>query len=152
MNEGSVASASTWASVALLIGGAAVTVGVGGGMQFAVGVLTGFLASLFVHELGHVVAARACGLPVRRFTVHLLGGSVEYALTPPARTRAAVSMGGPAASALSALPALVLGAGTDGVDAVLGGLVAGSAVLMIVNLLPLPGSDGWHAASALRDR
>jgi Zn-dependent protease len=71
------------------------------------GVLIAFLlfGSVLVHELAHAAAARRCGLPVRRITMHFFGGAAEVdadSLRP--RAEAIVAVVGPLASgALAAL-------------------------------------------------
>ena len=41
--------------------------------------------SVLLHELAHSVLAKSYGLPVRRITLYLLGGSFSISDTPPRR-------------------------------------------------------------------
>jgi len=55
--------------------------------------------SVLIHELAHAIAARWCGLPVRRITMHFFGGAAEVdadSLRP--RAEAIVAVVGPLAS------------------------------------------------------
>jgi Zn-dependent protease/CBS domain-containing protein len=65
-------------------------------------------ASVFVHELGHALTALRLGLPVRRITLHLLGGVSEIAEEPPTPGRELlVSAAGPLLSLVIGGVALV---------------------------------------------
>lgn len=109
-------------------------------------------ASVLVHELGHVAVARAYGMPVRRVTLHLLGGvsELEGHMTTPGR-EFLVAVAGPALS-------LVLGglgwvalvtldpAGAAGI--LLFQLTAANLLVGVFNLLPGLPLDGGRVVKA----
>jgi Zn-dependent protease len=114
--------------------------------------LLGALAAPLLHEVGHVVGAALVGVEVDEVRVTPFGGAVTYAGEPDDAQRAAVSMAGPAASALGALTALllpVLDGETLSVVAALSGL---SVWHVVVNLVPIGGTDGGETLRALRRR
>lgn len=115
------------------------------------------LASVLLHEIGHLAVARAFGLPVRSITVTLLAGFTE--ITEPPQTPAreyAVAVCGPMVSLLLSGLALV-GAAACPDDSVaqllLDGAAATNGAIGVLNLLPgLPLDGGrvlrsvvWHA-------
>jgi Zn-dependent protease len=114
------------------------------------------LASVLLHEIGHLAVARAFGLPVRSITVTLLAGFTE--ITEPPQTPAreyAVAVSGPMVSVLLAGLAVV-GAATCPDDSIaqllLEGAAATNGAIGVLNLLPgLPLDGGrvlrsvvWH--------
>jgi Zn-dependent protease len=114
-------------------------------------VLGGLLAPL-LHELGHVVGARLVGVRVERMRVTPFGGSVRYAGDPVDAQRAAVSIAGPAASALGALSGLLVPL-LDGATLHVVEALSGISLLhVIVNLVPIGGSDGAETLRALTRR
>ncbi len=67
--------------------------------------ITGFIAALafftciLLHELGHALAARAMGMPIKGITLFLFGGVAELEAEPPsARTDFLMAIAGPAVS------------------------------------------------------
>ena len=123
----------------------------------------GLFASLGAHELVRVIASRACGVPVRRLTMFVLGGvtNVERAPLSP-RTEA---LGAIAAPAASIAIALVLACGVALASAplprewgdfdrlgapgiVLLELAAANLVVAAVNLLPAYPLDGGRVLRA----
>lgn len=122
-----------------------------------------FIVLLFdcvlLHELGHVAAARAFGIPTRDITLYPIGGlaRIQTGFENP-RQELAIASAGPAVSLLLAgllmviagtLPeALVLDATTDW-RAMAGMLAAANLALAVFNLLPIFPLDGGRIARAL---
>lgn len=150
----------TWLLVAALITWAfapqiqARLPGIGAGaylVSFAFAVL--LYGSVLLHELSHSVVALRFRLPVRRITLHLLGGVSE--ITEEPRTPGqdfAVAAAGPAVSlgiaalgwgALQVLPAVSV------VAVLVGELTLANLLVGIFNLLPGLPLDGGRLLSAL---
>ena len=118
--------------------------------------VTGFLASLVVHELAHAVVARRHGAAADEIRIGFFGGTGhgrhEYA-TPRGLWRAAAA--GPASSLGLAAACVGVTLGLAGLDAgrlpvvVFAGLAWINAVLAILNLLPGAGMDGGRLVQAL---
>ena len=108
--------------------------------------------SVLVHELSHTVVALQAGLPVRRISLHLLGGVSE--IERPARTagrEAGIAAAGPAVSL--AIAAVAFGVGEllePGTVARLlaRGLMVSNLVVGVFNLLPGLPLDGGRVLSA----
>jgi Zn-dependent protease len=110
------------------------------------------LASVLLHELGHALAARRHGVPVRRVTLDLLGGhtELEHDLLGP-RAEVVVALVGPAVS-------LVLGLAWLGAWAAMPDTWGGGEVVLQValvnlvvaayNILPGLPLDGGRALGA----
>lgn len=108
--------------------------------------------SVLVHELSHTVVALQAGLPVRRISLHLLGGISE--IERPARTagrEAGIAAAGPAVSLLIAAAAY---AGSELLDPDTVGrlltraLMVSNLVVGVFNLLPGLPLDGGRVLSA----
>jgi Zn-dependent protease len=115
------------------------------GYQGATLFVLGLYASVFLHELAHLAAARGFGLHVRSITLHLLGG--ETAIDSPRRTPVqefVVSVVGPLASIVIGVACFVLG----GQSAVLSALGWINVVIGVFNLLPGLPLDGGRALRA----
>jgi Zn-dependent protease len=115
------------------------------GARFGVG----FAALILVHELGHFIAIKRRGLPAE-MPVFLpgLGAYVRWqALGVTIRTRSFVSLAGPLAGCLGAAACAVLWYQTD--DAFWIGLASLSAMLNVLNLIPIWVLDGGQAILAL---
>jgi len=118
--------------------------------------VTGFLASLVVHELAHAVVARSHGAPADEIRIGFFGGTAhgrhEYA-TPRGLWRAAAA--GPASSLVLAAACAGVTLGLAWLDAgrlpvmVFAGLAWINTVLAIFNLLPAAGTDGGRLVQAL---
>jgi len=108
--------------------------------------------SVLVHELSHTVVALQAGLPVRRISLHLLGGVSE--IERPAKTagrEAGIAAAGPAVSL--AIAAVAFGVGEllePGTVARLlaRGLMVSNLVVGVFNLLPGLPLDGGRVLSA----
>src|SRR5688572_27829773 len=129
----------------------------------AVASATGLLASLVVHEIARGLAARACGVPVRRVTLFLLGGISDVEGRPASpKSEVAGAIAAPATS-LAISVALVLAIaitygpvpnsiedidrlGTPGV--VLAWLALANAAIAALNLLPAYPLDGGRLLRA----
>lgn len=125
-----------------------------GGWRFAVSLAFALLlyASVLVHELSHTVVALRAGLPVRRISLHLLGGVSE--IEKPAETpgrEAGIAAAGPAVSLLLALAgygvAQVLEPGTVG-RLLAQALLFSNLLVGIFNMLPGLPLDGGRVLSA----
>jgi len=108
------------------------------------GLLLGFLtvASLLLHEGGHMVAAGMLGVPVREFGLCRKGSYVRRAPGRMPLDDAAIALSGPTVNAL-------LAATLWNVPGVGHWLAIYNLILMLSNLAPLPGSDGRRALVAL---
>ena len=121
----------------------------------------GFFACLVLHELGHALAARTVGVPIRGITLFLFGGVAEMGDEPPsAGSEFFVAVAGPAVSAALAglfwLSALLLE--VPAVAVPLRFLAGINAVVLLFNLVPAFPLDGgrvlrsalWAALGDLR--
>lgn len=109
----------------------------------------GFALLILLHEFGHYVDIRRRGLPAD-MPVFLpgLGAYVRWnALGVTRITRAAVSLAGPFAGFLGALACLLVLRFTG--NPLFGALAGSSAMLNILNLVPVWYLDGGNAAKAL---
>lgn len=98
-----------------------------------IGVL--LLSSLLLHEAGHMLAATALKVPVRGFGLKLVGSYVRRAHATRRRDEILIAASGPLMNLLIVVPLLFvprLGAH----------LAMCNLALGVVNLLPLPSSDG----------
>lgn len=111
--------------------------------HFGAGVLLGSLtvASLLLHESGHLLAARTLGVPVREVGLCLKGSYIRRAPGRTALDDAAIALSGPTVNAL-------LAATLWDVPGVGHWLAIYNLVLMASNLAPLPGSDGRRIFAA----
>ena len=125
-----------------------------GGWKYAVSLAFAVLlyASVLVHELSHTVVALRAGLPVRRISLHLLGGvsEIERPAATPGR-EAGIAVAGPAVSlALAAVGyalAAVLPDGTVGL-LLARALMVSNLLVGVFNLLPGLPLDGGRVLSA----
>lgn len=110
----------------------------------AAGLLLGALtvASLLLHECGHLLAARALRVEVREIGFCLRGSYIRREAARTTLDDALIALSGPLANALIAASLWTLG----GVGH---WLAIYNLVLMASNLLPLPGSDGRRALDGL---
>jgi Zn-dependent protease len=115
------------------------------GWRFA----AGFLGSIYLHELGHVVALRRAGIPASApMFIPGVGAFVRMRRAPPdARTDAQVGLAGPVAGAAVAV-ALAALARLTGSELLLAVAHAG-AVVNLFNLMPIWSLDGARGFNAL---
>jgi len=93
------------------------------------------LASLLLHEAGHMLMAMRLGVPVREFGLRMGGAYIRRACAKRRRDEILISAAGPLMNLLLTVPALYLHH--------IGAQIALCNFLLgIVNLLPLPSSDG----------
>jgi Zn-dependent protease len=109
--------------------------------------------SVLVHELSHTVVALRSGLPVRRISLHLLGGvsEIERPAETPGR-EAGIAVAGPLVSLLLAAVAYGVGELLD--PGTVGRLLAWALMLSnllvgVFNLLPGLPLDGGRVVSAV---
>lgn len=141
-------AAAAWA-VWLAMGGEAGTDGVSRAAGSA-----GIAASVLLHEGAHAAAARSLGYRIEWIVVGAFAGRTSYSgRGDRPLDRAAIAMAGPATSAGAVLvvgAAWATGAAGRAEPALV--TVAGfNAVTCAVNLLPVPGSDGWFVAAGLAE-
>lgn len=108
----------------------------------------GLVVSIYLHELGHVVALRRYGIPVSApMFVPGFGAFVRHGVLPTARIGSRVALAGPAAGLFAALLALLLHqlTGNDFWAAIahLG------AIINLGNLIPVWQLDGARAVTPL---
>jgi Zn-dependent protease len=112
-----------------------------GWLGLAVGAL--LVASLLLHEVGHMLAAIMLGIPVREFGLCLSGAYNRRACSGRRRDEILISAAGPLVNLCLVLPLLFL--------PVIGAKLAlCNLLLCVVNLLPLPSSDGLRILRAMR--
>ncbi|MCI3948593.1 MAG: site-2 protease family protein [Acidimicrobiales bacterium] len=137
--------------LALAVAGATAAVLAGGPWGRLLLVLAVVGGSLLAHEMAHAVVARLSGYRVDRVTLSLLGGlTAWWGPSPPPHVAVRIAAAGPATSAVLALAFVGLGTLAGGLDGI---LWVGAAVNLfdaLLNLLPLPASDGRTIARALR--
>jgi len=115
------------------------------GMKFGIG----FAVLILIHEMGHYIDIKRRGLPAD-MPVFLpgFGAYVRWqALGVPLETRAAVSLAGPLAGLVASVGCAVLWWQTK--NPLWAALASASAVLNLVNLVPVWVLDGGQAALAL---
>lgn len=113
--------------------------------QFA----AGFVALLFIHELGHVIAAKRIGLPVSApVFIPFMGALITMKKQPlDAREEAYVAFGGPILGSIGA--AAVFGAAYYYHSPLLYSLAYIGFFLNLINLLPIHPLDGGRIATAV---
>lgn len=93
------------------------------------------IASLLLHEVGHMLAAIALGVPVREFGFCWLGAYNRRAYSGRRRAEIVISCAGPLMNLCLALPFHYL--------PVIGNqLMLCNLMFAAINLLPIPSSDG----------
>jgi Zn-dependent protease len=110
-----------------------------------VGIVEGVLviASLLLHEVGHMTAATVLGIPVREFGLAWRGAYNRRAYANRRRDEILISFAGPLTNLFLALPMMFVPViGTQ--------LALCNILLCVVNLLPIPSSDGLRILRNIR--
>lgn len=112
----------------------------------------GFVLLIFVHEMGHYLAARQRGLDVGAPTfIPFVGAWIELKQMPhDAETEAYVGIAGPLAGTLGALACYYAGRHYD--SHLLLALSYAGLFLNLFNLIPLPPFDGGRITAAISPR
>ncbi|MGE5451374.1 MAG: site-2 protease family protein [Acidobacteriota bacterium] len=120
------------------------------GWRYAVG----FVGLLFVHEMGHFIAARQRGLPVGWPTfIPFMGAWIEMKQMPhDAETEAYVGLGGPLVGSLGALACYFLARDMGQPGQWLLAVSYAGFFLNLFNLIPLSPLDGGRITAVLSPR
>ena len=112
----------------------------------------GFIALLFVHEMGHYIAARQRGLDVGAPTfIPFVGAWIALKELPhDVETEAYVAMGGPLVGTVGAVLCYLLGRQTD--TPVLIAIAYAGLFLNLFNLLPVSPLDGGRITAIISPR
>lgn len=105
------------------------------GWQYGLPLGVLLLASLLLHEMGHMLAAAFLNVPVREFGLKLAGSYIRRAHATRRRDEILIAASGPLMNLLLVVPLMFVP--RFGVELALCNLALG-----VVNLLPLPSSDG----------
>ena len=118
------------------------------GWRYAAGVI----ASIFIHEMGHVIAARQRGLPVSAPAfIPFMGAFVTLRVAPrDLETQAYVALGGPLLGAVAAFGFYFAGQWSN--DWLLLAIAHFGFVVNLFNLLPVSPLDGAKIAAVLSPR
>ena len=112
----------------------------------------GFIALIFVHEMGHYIAARQCGLNVGAPTfIPFVGAWIELKDQPhDAEVEAYVALAGPLIGSIGAVVVYLAGRQLDS-DLLLAIAYAG-VFLNLINLLPVSPLDGGRITAIISPR
>lgn len=115
------------------------------GWPFAVG----FVLLIFVHEMGHVIAAKWLGMPVSApLFIPFMGAFIALKQNPrDAWTEALMAYGGPLAGAIGATVCLAIGLITD--NSLFLALAVATFVMNLFNMAPVPPLDGGRICAAV---
>lgn len=117
--------------------------------------VAGYLASVLLHEIGHMIAAKHFGIGVRRISLLFYGGAAELESSPPDPVSEFwVALAGPLASAGCAVAAVIGQRFAMGAEAwlsadILGALAWANVAMVVINLLPGFPLDGGRVVLAL---
>ena len=100
------------------------------------------LLSLILHEVGHILGATALKVPVREFGISVYGAYTVRARGLRGRDDVLISLAGPLMNLLLVFPSLLLP--RIGIQ-----IAMCNMSLCVLNLLPLPSSDGLRIARSL---
>jgi len=111
---------------------------------FRIGMAGGalLLLSLLLHEVGHILGATALKVPVREFGISVYGAYIVRARSVRSRDDALISFCGPMMNLLLVFPSVFLP--HIGVQ-----IAFCNLALCVLNLLPIPSSDGLRIARSL---
>jgi Zn-dependent protease len=111
---------------------------------FRAGIVGGaaLLLSLLLHEVGHILTATVLKVPVREFGISVHGAYVIRARGTRSRDDALISLAGPIMNLVLIVPSLLLP--HIGIQ-----IAACNLALFVLNLLPIPSSDGLRIGRAL---
>lgn len=131
-----------------------------GGFALVPGFWLGFLLLIFLHELGHAIVVRACGLRVSGIEIHGLGGQCRYEGYPDSLRTSLIAWGGVWAQMIlfaSVQLALLFVAppATSWVLQLIHAFTSVNLWLMAINLIPirpLDGADAWPLFGILWER
>jgi Zn-dependent protease len=101
------------------------------------------VASLLLHEAGHILAATFLGVPVRELGLNIAGAYIRRARAATQQDEVLIAASGPLMNFCLILP-------LSFVPVIGHHLALGNLALGIVNLLPIPASDGLRILRALR--
>ena len=106
-----------------------------------------FSISVLIHELGHLIAARICGIPMRELRLGIFGAGLTPAkLLISYKKEIVLCLGGPLANFMSVFFLFtVFGENSN----LLQGFIASSLSLGILNMLPIYSFDGGRICSAI---
>ena len=115
------------------------------GWQFA----AGFVLLIFVHEAGHLVAARLCGLPVGApVFIPFLGAAIALKEAPKnAWIEAVVGIGGPVFGTIGGVACIAIGLVWQ--SPLFFALASATFFLQLFNLMPIIPLDGGRVVSAI---
>lgn len=100
------------------------------------------LLSLLLHEVGHILGATALRVPVREFGISSYGAYVIRARGDCGRDDALISLSGPLMNLVLICPSLFLS--HIGVQ-----IAYCNLALCVLNLVPIPSSDGLRIARSI---
>jgi Zn-dependent protease len=111
---------------------------------FRIGIIGGaaLLLSLLLHEVGHILGATALKVPVREFGISVHGAYIVRARSLRGRDDALISLAGPVMNLVLIFPSLFLP--HIGIQ-----IAFCNLTLCVLNLLPIPSSDGLRIARSL---
>lgn len=112
----------------------------------------GVVVLLFIHEMGHFIAARRCGLNVGAPTfIPFLGAWIELKDQPlDVRTEAYIAFAGPLVGTVGAVAFYLWGRWTD--NALLLAIAYAGLFLNLFNLIPISPFDGGRITAILSPR
>jgi Zn-dependent protease len=124
------------------------------GFMFGWRYAAGFIGLLFVHEMGHFIAARQRGLKVGAPTfIPFMGAWIEMKEMPhDAETEAYVGLAGPLVGTLGALACYFVARDMDGDSQWLMAVAYAGFFLNLFNMIPLSPLDGGRITAVLSPR
>jgi len=139
-----------------LVLGLVLVAGIGGELGFlsALGLGVGLVASVALHEAGHVLVARRYGVGTREVVLTPVGGRSRLVRRPAPHQELRIALAGPAVSLglaglLLALPGVARGLASDAGNTWLAALALGNLLIGTLNLLPAHPFDGGRVLHAI---